>query len=199
MEEKKEAINIVLSICFMQYKNIAVFCGSKSGNNATYLMQAKELGTLMAKHKLTLIYGGGSVGLMGAIADAVLEDNGKVIGVIPDVLMAWEQQHQGLSNLHIVADMHIRKKMMYEICDAAVALPGGYGTLDELFEITTWNNLKIHEKKIILLNSAGFYNHLIAHIEAMQADGFLYEDWQKRIIVCETPEEVISFLVSGKH
>lgn len=174
----------------MNYTSIAVFCGSKSGENPLYKQHATELGKLMAEKQVTLIYGGGSVGLMGAIADAVMENNGKVVGVIPELLVAWEQQHKSITELHVVADMHVRKKMMYELCDAAIILPGGYGTLDELFEIITWNNLKIHEKKIILLNSGGFYNHLIAHIELMQEQGYLYEDWRKRISVVDEPNAI---------
>lgn len=123
------------------------FCGSKAGENPLFEAHAKELGKLFAQHNITLIYGGGSVGLMGAIANEIMLNGGEVVGVIPEVLVAWEQQHKGITKLHVVADMHVRKKMMYELCDAAIVLPGGYGTLDELFEIITWNNLKIHEKK----------------------------------------------------
>ncbi len=119
----------------------------------------------MGKHNITLIYGGGRKGLMGAVADSVLKCGGKVMGVIPELLIGWEHQHTGLTDLQIVQDMHSRKKIMYDMCDAAIILPGGYGTLDEMFEMLTWNTLKIHNKKIILLNTAGFYDHLIAHIE----------------------------------
>jgi hypothetical protein len=176
----------------MKNKKMAIFCGSKAGKNPVFVQHAIELGKLFVEHNITMVYGGGSVGLMGAIANEIMNNDGKVIGVIPEVLLAWEQQHKGLTQLHIVADMHVRKKMMYELCDAAIILPGGYGTLDELFEIITWNNLKIHEKKIILLNSAGFYNHLIAHIDMMQEQGYLYDDWKNRIIVVETPSAIFS-------
>lgn len=180
----------------MNIKSLAVFCGSKSGSNPLFIEHSKELGKLLVEKNITMIYGGGSVGMMGAIADTMMQQNGKVIGVIPELLVEWEQQHKGITKLHVVKDMHVRKKMMYELCDAAIILPGGYGTLDELFEIITWNNLKIHEKKIILLNSAGFYNHLIAHIETMQQQGYLYEDWQHRIVVCNNVKEV-EFLLSS--
>lgn len=173
-------------------QNVAVFCGSKSGENPLFKQHAIELGNLFVQNNITLIYGGGSVGLMGAIADEMMLHNGKVVGVIPQILLAWEQQHKNISELHVVEDMHVRKKMMYELCDVAIVLPGGYGTLDELFEIITWNNLKIHEKKIILLNSAGFYTHLIAHIHTMQQQGFLYEEWTDRIQVVNTPAEIFS-------
>jgi len=195
---KYEHCNIVSSILFMEIKNIAIFCGSKTGNNPLFSQHSKRVGEWMAENNLGIIYGGGKVGLMGIVADASLAKGGNVIGVIPEVLLAWEQQHYGISDLRVVTDMHVRKKMMYELCDAAIVLPGGYGTLDELFEIVTWNNLKIHEKKIILLNSAGFYNHLIAHIDMMQEEGYLYDDWRNRIIVCDEPEAIFSYLFQNR-
>lgn len=175
------------------FKSIAVFCGSKMGNNPLFMQHAKELGKLLAQHNITMIYGGGKVGIMGAIADEMMQNNGTVIGVIPELLVEWEQQHTGITKSHVVKDMHIRKKMMYELSDAAIILPGGYGTMDEMFEVTTWNNLKIHEKKLIILNTAGFYNHLIAHINTMLEQGFLYDDWEKRIIVVDNPQTIFSF------
>jgi uncharacterized protein (TIGR00730 family) len=181
------------------YKRIAVFCGSKNGNNPIFIQQAAELGKLMADNGMSLIYGGGKVGLMGAIADAVMNNNGKVTGVIPELLLSWEQQHQGLTELKVVKDMHVRKKMIYELSDAAIILPGGHGSLDEMFELITWNTLKIHDKKIIILNAAGYYDHLIAHIKNMQQEGFLYEDWQLRISVCDSASSVISCLNAGKN
>jgi len=179
----------------MRVKSIAVFCGSKSGANALYEQHAKTLGKEMAEKKIALIYGGGNKGLMGAVANAVMQNGGKVIGVIPEVLVQWEAQHTGITELLVVNDMHVRKKKLYELCDAAIILPGGNGTLDELFEMLTWNTLNIHDKKIILLNSAGFYDHLIAHINTMSNEGFLYENWQQRLIVCNDPGSAISALV----
>ncbi len=179
----------------MQVNSLAVFCGSKSGNDPIYLEEALVLGKLMAEHNITLIYGGGNKGLMGAVADAVMQGNGKVTGIIPTILLEWEQQHLGITDLKVVADMHIRKKMMYELCDAAIVLPGGNGTLDELFEMLTWNTLKIHTKKIILLNCGNYYDHLIEHINKMYQEDFLYEEWQERLIVCTTAIEAINFLV----
>ena len=176
----------------MQLKSVAVFCGSKSGNNPLFIQQAKELGQLLAEQQITLVYGGGGVGLMGAVANAVLEHRGKVIGVIPEILLEWEQEHKGITELKVVSDMHRRKKIMYELSDAAIILPGGNGTLDELFELITWNTLKIHEKKIFILNAAGFYDYLIAHINQMTKEGFLYEDWQQRITVVETVNAIFS-------
>lgn len=178
----------------MKIKKIAVFCGSKAGNDPEFLVQTSALGTIMAQQHIGLVYGGGNKGLMGAVADAVMEGNGEVIGVIPEVLLEWEQQHKGITDLRVVADMHVRKKLLYELCDAAIILPGGNGTLDELFEMLTWNTLKIHNKKIVLLNCNGYYNHLIAHIDTMYQQGFLYEDWKDRLLVATTAEEAIAFL-----
>ena len=183
----------------MNIQSIAVFCGSKSGSNPLYLQHAANLGVLMATHKITLVYGGGNKGLMGVIANAVMMNGGKVIGIIPKILLAWEHQHNGITDLQVVEDMHIRKKRMYELCDAAIVLPGGNGTLDELFEMLTWNTLNIHNKKIILLNSAGYYNDLIVHVQKMAIEGFLYNDWQESLIVCNNPEEAIVVLVSDKN
>ena len=177
----------------MIYKAMAVFCGSRQGANELYVQHAQQLGYLLAVNDIAVVYGGGSKGLMGAVADAVMANGGKVIGVIPEVLVQWEAQHKGITELHVVPDMHARKKMMYELCDAAIILPGGYGTLDELFELLTWNTLQIHSKKIILLNSAGFYEHLFNHIRQMTAEEFLYEDWQERIIVVDEPATIFSF------
>ncbi len=177
----------------MQTKRIAVFCGSRNGNNTVLSATASRLGKLMAAKDITLIYGGGNKGLMGAVANAVMENGGKAIGVIPEVLLEWEHQHEGITELHVVKDMHIRKKMMYELCDAAIVLPGGNGTLDEFFEMLTWNTLNIHNKKIILLNAAGFYQHLVAHIEQMSKEGFLYEDWRDRLFVADNADEAIAF------
>jgi uncharacterized protein (TIGR00730 family) len=176
-------------------KSFAVFCGSKSGADPMYEKHAHELGLLMAAEKITLVYGGGNKGLMGAVANAIMENGGKVIGVIPEKLVEWEHGHHGITDLRVVADMHVRKKMMYELCHAAIVLPGGNGTLDELFEMLTWNTLNIHDKKIVLLNTNGFYNQLIAHIDTMFEQGFLYEVWRERLIVCNMPSEIISCLV----
>lgn len=174
----------------MNYSSVAVFCGSKFGNNPLFLTHTKALGKLIAQHKQTLVYGGGNVGLMGAISNVVMENGGKVIGVIPELLKDREIHHNGISELIIASDMHSRKKRMYELCDAAVILPGGFGTLDELFEMLTWNQLNIHNKKIILLNSGGYYNNLVAHLHQMEADGFLYEAVTNRITICNTPEDI---------
>ena len=176
----------------MNIEAVAVFCGSKNGNNPLYKEHAAELGKYLAMLKLKLIYGGAKEGLMGTVADAVLAKGGAVMGVIPKLLTAWEHQHQGLTELAVVPDMHSRKKMMYDMSDAAIILPGGYGTLDELFEMLTWNQLKIHDKKIYILNSGGFYSHLINHLRALEKDDFLYEPVEERIVLCNTPVELFN-------
>lgn len=145
---------------------------------------------------MSLVYGGGNKGLMGAVANGAMAAGVKVIGVIPELLIAWEHQHEGITELHVVSDMHVRKKMMYELCDAALIMPGGNGTLDELFEMLTWNTLKIHDKKIILLNCNGFYDNLMAHMRTMQAQGFLYENIEHRLMVAGTAEEAMQLLQS---
>jgi uncharacterized protein (TIGR00730 family) len=176
----------------MNIEAVAVFCGSKTGSNPVFSEHAAELGKLLAALDIKLVYGGGNKGLMGVIADSVLKHSGKVMGVIPKLLIEWEQKHEGVTDMAIVPDMHSRKKMMYEMCDAAIVLPGGFGTLDELFEMVTWNQLKIHDKKIYILNSGGFYNYLTQHLKQMQKEGFLYEGIQERIIVCDTPVEIFN-------
>ncbi len=175
-------------------KSIAVFCGSKSGLNPLFEEHAKQLGYLLAQKNTTLIYGGGNKGLMGAVANAVLEKNGHVIGIIPQLLTDREHSHTGISELIIVDNMHIRKQLLYDKCDAAIILPGGFGTLDEFYEMLTWNQLSIHNKQIFILNTDGFYNHLLTHNITMQQQGFLYDKIEDRITILETPEQLIPFL-----
>ena len=176
----------------MQIRSVAVFCGSKNGNNPLFARHAVELGKYIGLLKLKLIYGGGSKGLMGLVADAALAEGVDVMGIIPELLTEWEHHHKGLTQLAIVADMHTRKKMMYERCDAAIILPGGFGTLDEFFEMLTWNQLKIHDKKIYLLNSGGFYNPLIEHLRNLEKEGFLYDRLDDRITICNTPADLFT-------
>ena len=176
----------------MNIESVAVFCGSKTGTNPIFAQHAKELGKLIAMLKLKLIYGGSDKGLMGILADAVLANEGKIMGVIPEMLIEWEHQHKGLSELAIVPDMHTRKKMIYDRADAAIVMPGGFGTLDECFEMLTWNQLKIHDKKIYVLNSGGFYNHLHKHLKQLSKEGFLYEPLEERMTFCDNPVELFN-------
>jgi uncharacterized protein (TIGR00730 family) len=180
----------------MQIRSVAVFCGSKNGNNPLFARHTAELANYIGILKLKLIYGGGSKGLMGLIADTALAAGVDVTGIIPEILTSWEHHHKGLTQLTIVPDMHTRKKMMYERCDAAIILPGGFGTLDEFFELLTWNQLKIHNKPIYVLNSAGFYDHLLRHLHQLEKEGFLYDRVDDRIIVCDTPEEIYNHLIA---
>jgi uncharacterized protein (TIGR00730 family) len=178
----------------MAIQSLAVFCGSKNGKNPLFTQHAKQLGKLMAEKNIKLIYGGGSAGIMGTIADAVMEQGGKVTGIIPKILLEWEVQHRGITELIIADDMHVRKRTIYSLSDAALILPGGFGTLDELFEIVTWNQLTIHDKEIYILNSGGFYNYLIQHIELMKKEEFLYEEAIKKITVIDDPNELIKYV-----
>jgi uncharacterized protein (TIGR00730 family) len=178
----------------MNIRSIAIFCGSKSGNNPVFAKHATELGKILAANGVTLIFGGGRNGLMGAAADSVMAASGTVRGVIPQVLIDWEHQHENISELLVVEDMHVRKRKLYELCDAAIILPGGFGTLDELFEILTWNQLSIHDKQIFILNSAGFYDHLIAHMKRLAEEGFLYGDLPEKFTVINEPSGIVAFL-----
>ena len=179
----------------MSVRSIAVFCGSKTGTNPVFSQHALELGKQFAKNKIRLVYGGGSAGLMGVIADSTMQEGGEVMGFIPKLLLEWEVQHRGITELVICDDMHERKRKIYSVSDAAVILPGGFGTLDELFEIVTWNQLTIHDKQIYILNSGGFYDHLAAHIAHMTKEGFLYDDAIKRISIVDTPAELMEKLI----
>ena len=147
-----------------------------------------------AENNITVVYGGGNKGLMAAVANAALEKNGKVTGIIPEILKATEHMHAGLTETHITETMHTRKQMLYEKCDAAIILPGGYGTLDEVFEMLTWNQLNIHSKKIFFLNSDGFYDHLIAHVARMHDENFLYNHPNDQMIVINEPAKLVQYL-----
>jgi len=148
----------------------------------------------MAKQGIQLVYGGGNKGIMGAVANGVLDSGGQVIGIIPQLLIDWEQAHPGLTDLRVVADMHVRKKIMYELCDAAIVLPGGFGTLDELFEMLTWNSLKIHDKQIYILDTNKFYSPLIKHMHKMYEEEFLYSTVENRITVIHEPSQLMNYL-----
>ena len=178
----------------MPIQSLAIFCGSKTGTNSVYVQHATELGKLLAANSISLIFGGGKNGLMGVVADSVMESGGVARGVIPQALIAWESQHQNISELLVVEDMHVRKRKLYELCDGAIILPGGFGTLDELFEVLTWNQLSIHDKKIFILNSGGFYDHLLAHMNLLAAEGFLYGDLQEKFTVLNKPQELLEHL-----
>lgn len=152
---------------------LCVFCGSGEGNDDWYTEQAKVLGRQMSEKKIGLVYGGASIGVMGAVADGVLAAEGEVIGVIPQSIVDLEVAHKSITKLEIVDSMHVRKERMYQLANGFVALPGGMGTLDELCEIVTWAQLKFHSKPVYVLNQNGFYDHLLAHFRSICEKGFL--------------------------
>lgn len=157
----------------MSVKRVCVFCGSSTGNNGAYTREAKALGRALAEHGIGLVFGGGSVGLMNEIANSVLSSGGEAHGVIPDHLLQREVGHKNLTGLHVTETMHERKAMMAELSDAFIALPGGYGTFEELMEAITWRQLKIHNKPVILFNIDGYYDKLIEFIDHARASGFI--------------------------
>ncbi len=152
---------------------LCLFCGSSAGAQPAYAMAAADFGMTLAERNIRLVYGGGSVGLMGVAADACLAAGGQVIGVIPKLLMDKEVGHHGITQMHIVDNMHERKALMTELCDGFIALPGGFGTLDELFEALTWLQLGYHQKPVGLLNVNGFFDHLVQFIDHSQGERFL--------------------------
>ncbi len=178
-----------------ELKSVCVFCGSKVGVGDGYREQTAMLGRLLAEHQIRLVFGGGSVGLMGVVADAVLESGGQVTGVIPGMLATKELLHPDVSDMHRVDDMHTRKALMAELSDAFIALPGGYGTFEELFEIITWAQLGIHEKNIGLLNVAGFFDPLVRMIDHAIQEGFIKPKHRELIVVEERPDALLERLV----
>lgn len=169
--------------------NIAVFCGANTGRDPGILHAAQEMGRTIAQRGWGVVYGGGHVGLMGAVADAALEAGGNVIGVIPGFMSEKELAHQGLTELIVVHDMHERKMRMHERSEAVVALPGGFGTMDEVFELLTWRQLGLHTKPIGLLNVNGFYTPLLEQVVRMEQDGFLHGP--TRILAATTVEALL--------
>lgn len=174
--------------------NVCVFCGSGIGTNPVYAHAAKLLAAEFLRTGSSLVYGGGNIGLMGAIADGVLQGGGRVIGVIPDFLMKREVGHTGVTQLEIVGSMHERKKRMCDLSDAFIAMPGGWGTLDELAEILTWKQLGLIQQPIGILNVNSFFDHLLVQMETMVASGFLQEANFRQIHVAESPSRLLTLL-----
>lgn len=162
-------------------QSISVFCGSSSGNKKKFVDAAFSSGEFLAAANITLVYGGAKIGLMGAVAEGALKKNGKVIGVLPDFMRSKEIAHEGLTQLIITTSMHERKMKMHELSQGAIALPGGFGTMDELFEILTWLQLGLHKNPVGVLNIEGFYDDLEKQIEKMHFSGFLSENHYKMI------------------
>jgi uncharacterized protein (TIGR00730 family) len=172
-------------------ERLAVFCGSSYGTSEAYREGARQLGQEMAERGIALVYGGSSVGLMGVVADSVLEHGGKAIGVLPKLLEEREISHKHLTELHIVETMHERKAKMAELADGFIALPGGAGTLEEFFEIFTWAQIGLHEKPCGLLNINNFYNPLVHLLSHMAGEGFLQEKYLSLAIVDSNPKSLI--------
>lgn len=164
-------------------RRICVYCGSNPGSDPAHRSAARALGAFLARSGLGLVYGGGNVGLMGAVADGALSQGGEVIGVIPRSLMEKELGHGGVTELRVVASMHERKQMMVDLSDAFIALPGGFGTLDELFETLTWLQLAFHDKPVGLLNVGGFFDGLVEFIHHMSRQGFLKPEHARCVLV----------------
>lgn len=165
---------------------IAVFCGSGFGSKPTFREAAYELGSLLSQKEFGLVYGGSATGLMGALAEGVIDNGGEVIGVLPRFLKEREVAHSGLSELIMVEDMHERKAKMNSLADGFITLPGGLGTLEELFEILTWSQLGLHHKQIIVLNIGGYYNPLLALLQNLEEMGFLSARYKSRFLVCDS-------------
>ncbi|AZB28060.1 TIGR00730 family Rossman fold protein [Chryseobacterium balustinum] len=172
-------------------KSITVFCGSSFGSDELYKEQATLLGQTLAKQNIQLIYGGANVGLMGAVADGVLQEGGKAIGVLPHFLQSKEIAHQDLTELILVETMHERKTKMNDLCDGVIVLPGGYGTLEEFFEMITWAQLGLHKKPIAILNIDGFYDDLIKLVQTMVDKGFLKQINKEMLLVSDSIDELL--------
>ena len=175
-------------------QRICVFCGSSTGNDPAYKGAAQSFGRTLARRGQGLVYGGGSVGLMGVLADATLAAGGEVIGVIPDALATKEIRHDGLTRQFVVPDMHARKAKMAELADAFVAMPGGYGTLEELFEVVTWAQLGLHGKPAALLNVGGYYDGLLGCIDSAVVEGFIRPEHRKLIMSGTEPDGLLDAL-----
>jgi uncharacterized protein (TIGR00730 family) len=175
-------------------KSILVYCGASKGNHPAYAETAAELGKRMAESHIRLVYGGGSIGLMGVVADSVLQHGGAVTGVIPTFLNTKEVGHTGVSDMRETTTMHQRKAIMEQDCDAIIALSGGFGTLDELFEILTWAQLGLHAKPIVLVNTRNYYQHLLRQLDVMVEEGFLSARNRRFVQVADTPEAALELV-----
>lgn len=170
---------------------VALYCGSRSGNNPIYQQQAIALAQQLAEHKLGVVYGGASIGLMGEVANAVIRHGGEVVGVIPDFLLRYEIAHDALTELYVVDTMHERKAIMADRASAFVALPGGLGTFEEILEVATWGQLQQHSKPMVLFNINNYYQFLIAQLDHAVQEGFLSEQHRAQVMVCQTVDEVM--------
>jgi uncharacterized protein (TIGR00730 family) len=175
-------------------RNVAVFCASSNGLHSAYRTAAENLGHALAIHNIGVIYGGANVGLMQAVAEAALIADGRVIGVIPEVLVDLEVAHHGITELHVTSTMHTRKALIGEKADAFIALPGGFGTFEELFEVLAWHTLKLHTKPILLLNTQGFYEKLLTFLDHCVEEGMLKPKNREFLLVADTVDEALAML-----
>ena len=179
--------------------SVCVFCVSADGADPLYAHTAKELGEQIAASGMALVFGGATVGLMGIVADAAIAGGAEVIGVMPEVLMDREIAHRGITHFHVVTTMHERKALMYQHADAFIALPGGYGTLDEFIEIVTWAQLKIHQKPCILINTNGYYDGFLAFLDHAASQGFLKPENRRLIQLAEDAASALSIVQSHRQ
>jgi uncharacterized protein (TIGR00730 family) len=170
---------------------LCVYCGSSPGTGDAYVSAAKVFGSLLVQQEIGLVYGGAKMGIMGVLADTVLEGGGNVTGVIPHALHGKEVAHTGLTELHVVDSMHERKSLMAILSDGFVAMPGGYGTLEEIIEVITWGQLGFHDKPCGMLNINGFFDHLLAFLDHSEAEGFLRAQHRSMLLVANTPLELL--------
>jgi uncharacterized protein (TIGR00730 family) len=175
-------------------RSVCVYCGSSLGESQIYTAQAQILGRALGENGIRLVYGGGRIGLMGVVADAAMAAGGEVVGIIPNHLHDWEVGHTGLTELHVVDSMHTRKRMMVEMSDAFVALPGGLGTLDEFFEVITWRQLKLHDKPVLVVNTEDYWHPLLALIEAVIERGFARRGATGLYTIVEDAAQVVPVL-----
>lgn len=177
-------------------QNVCVYCGSSDRVSQIYLDAARAMGQALARRDLTLVFGGGKTGMMGALADSALSAGGEVIGVIPELFNTPQLVHSGLTALHVVESMHTRKARMASLGDGFIALPGGFGTLEELFEMLTWSQVGLHAKPVAVLNSSGYFDRLLEAIDYARTEGFIYDEHRSLILCDSDPEELIDLMLA---
>jgi uncharacterized protein (TIGR00730 family) len=177
-------------------QSVCVYCGSSDHISQVYLDAARALGQTLAQRGLTLVFGGGKAGMMGALADSALSAGGQVIGVVPELFNRPQLIHSGLTTLHIVDSMHTRKARMASLGDGFVALPGGFGTFEELFEMLAWSQIGLHVKPVAVLNTSGYFDRLLGAIEFARAEGFIYDEQRSRLLCRDDPGELIDLMLA---
>ncbi|HLY41584.1 MAG TPA: TIGR00730 family Rossman fold protein [Terracidiphilus sp.] len=199
MKDGGRYAELIMDLSNRAAQRVAVYCGSANGSDPAFLNEARALGNAIAAAGLGLVYGGASVGLMGAVADAALDAGAEVIGVLPEILAGSEIAHKGLTRLEVVATMHERKALMVKLADAFLMLPGGYGTLDEMMEIVTWKQLRLHGKPCVLINTAGYWDGLLAFLDTSVKAGFLKAENRRLLEVAGGPAEAVEMVIRSQH